>query len=262
MKGFTLVELSIVLVIIGLLIGGILVAQSMISTAKSQRVINEVSQYQTMYRLFEDRFKSIPGDFPRANPIFNGCALISGSCNGDGNGFIGGTDGATIDTLTDAEGTLAWNHMSLAGLTPVPYSGAWVGVRPVYSTALPKSTYEKGAMYNFYSVPRLGAIDGVSAFWWYGFTRKNALLIATLNVSNNLLQGIIKPQDALAIDGKIDDGKPRSGSVWGESTATSTATDRHCLTVHGTNMNTNYNPNYNSTEHSCQMLFTLDERIY
>ena len=67
-KGFTLVELSIVLVIIGLLTGGILVAQSLIDTAKIQSQIKQVQQLDIAYYGFESRYRQIPGDsnlFPR-----------------------------------------------------------------------------------------------------------------------------------------------------------------------------------------------------
>ena len=75
-KGFTLVELSIVLVIIGLLIGGILVAQSLIDSTKMQAFIRQTGQYDSAIALFEDKFGDLPGD----NSLF-GTATTSGALN-------------------------------------------------------------------------------------------------------------------------------------------------------------------------------------
>ena len=74
-KGFTLVELSIVLVIIGLLIGGILVAQSMISTAKIQSFVRQTQQYDVAIANFKNKFDGLPGD----DRSYSG---------GDGDGYV------------------------------------------------------------------------------------------------------------------------------------------------------------------------------
>ena len=61
-KGFTLVELSIVLVIIGLLIGGILAAQSMIETTKVNKIVSQIQQYDAMVTNFQTKYNGLPGD--------------------------------------------------------------------------------------------------------------------------------------------------------------------------------------------------------
>ena len=75
-NGFTLVELSIVLVIIGLLIGGILVAQSMIDTARAQKVVQELQQYQVMVNNFGTKYNSLPGDASVFTPAGNNDGII------------------------------------------------------------------------------------------------------------------------------------------------------------------------------------------
>ena len=73
-KGFTLVELSIVLVVIGLLIGGILTAQSMISTSKITAVVAQIQQFDAGVMSFKTKYNYLPGDAP--------------GFGGDGNGNI------------------------------------------------------------------------------------------------------------------------------------------------------------------------------
>lgn len=87
--GFTLVELSIVLVIVGLLIGGILVAQSMIHTVKIQRFVTTLAQYEVGINNFKLNYRKFPGDSQFFNPPGNGdnmmgwgAAGVGVDCNG------------------------------------------------------------------------------------------------------------------------------------------------------------------------------------
>ena len=61
-RGFTLVEIAIVLVIIGLLLGGILKGQEMITQAKAKNVIADFSGISTAYHSYQDRYRATPGD--------------------------------------------------------------------------------------------------------------------------------------------------------------------------------------------------------
>lgn len=88
-KGFTLVELSIVLVIIGLLIGGILVAQSMIGTAKIQALTRQIGQFDAAVANFQTKFNQMPGD----NTLFG--TITYTSTGAAGNGQVTDTTGAT-----------------------------------------------------------------------------------------------------------------------------------------------------------------------
>jgi|WetSurMetagenome_2_1015567.scaffolds.fasta_scaffold74344_2 prepilin-type N-terminal cleavage/methylation domain-containing protein len=66
-KGFTLVEIAIVLVIIGLLIGGVLKGQSMIENAREKRLVNDMNGIRTAVLAFQDRFGQLPGDLTRSS---------------------------------------------------------------------------------------------------------------------------------------------------------------------------------------------------
>ena len=87
-QGFTLVEIAIVLVIIGLLLGGILKGQEMITQAKIKNVVADFSGVSAAYYGYQDRYRAIPGDDPNA-----GTRWTTGTPaqSGDGNGVVGGT---------------------------------------------------------------------------------------------------------------------------------------------------------------------------
>ncbi len=103
-NGFTLVELAIVIVIIGLITGGVLGAQSLIKSAERSELIKNISQYNTAVSAFQLEYDALPGDFNEAESYWG----ASNTDNGDG--F------KTIDTV--AETIDLWNHLSLAEIVP------------------------------------------------------------------------------------------------------------------------------------------------
>lgn len=105
-SGFTLVELAIVLVIIGLILAAVLKGQEMIQNAKVKNVINDLRGVSAAYYSYQDRYKAIPGDDAHASTHF------TGGVNGDGNGIIAG---AYTDSGTGTETGAFWQHARLAG---------------------------------------------------------------------------------------------------------------------------------------------------
>ena len=87
-QGFTLVEIAIVLVIIGLLLGGILKGQEMITQAKIKNLIADYSGVSAAYHGYQDRYRAIPGDDPGAAARW---ATAPAAVSGDGNGQVAGT---------------------------------------------------------------------------------------------------------------------------------------------------------------------------
>src|SRR5262247_2564099 len=97
--GFTLVEIAIVLVIIGLLLGGILKGQEMITQAKIKNVMADFSGISAAYHGYQDRYRAIPGDDPNAGTRWTTTpAAVSGS----GNGIVGGTYNNTCPVIPAA----------------------------------------------------------------------------------------------------------------------------------------------------------------
>jgi len=117
-SGFTLIEIAIVLVIIGLLLGGVLKGQELINSAKVKNLATDFRNIPLYFYGYQDRFKALPGDDARVVTNLNGATVAS--TNGTvGNGVIEGAWNSA--TLTD-ESTLFWQHVRLAGLAAGPTS--------------------------------------------------------------------------------------------------------------------------------------------
>ena len=178
-RGFSLVEIAIVLVIIGLLLGGILRASELITNAQIRRLISTQEDIKTAYLGFQERYLAVPGDYRLAT------ANISGTTqNGNGNGQIEST---TIPN----ESILAWEHLTQAGfLTPSLVYNAT-------ESALTSPSNSSGVFLQI-------IFDGV-----YGI----GTTAAPNPPRHNLKTGSQIPVHILAeADRKIDDGMPNTGS--------------------------------------------------
>jgi prepilin-type N-terminal cleavage/methylation domain-containing protein len=128
-QGFSLVELSIVLVILGLLTGGILTGQSLIRASELRAVTTEYQRYIAAAHTFRDKYFAIPGDFNNATRFWGkdntncsgdtGAAATPGTCNGNGDGNITDAAGAGLT----GERFQFWKQLALAGLIEGTYSG-------------------------------------------------------------------------------------------------------------------------------------------
>ena len=109
-RGFTLVELAIVLVIIGIILGAILKGQELINNAKMKRFYNQYKEQVAAFYTYYDRYGKFPGDDNLATSRW------SGTEDGDGDGLIdGGFEWRCTDTNGD-ESCVAWEHLRLAGI--------------------------------------------------------------------------------------------------------------------------------------------------
>ncbi len=107
MKGFTLIELAIVLVIIGLLLGGVLKGQELVNSAKVKNMANDFRNVPVQVFAYQDKFRALPGDDR------NAIANVKATKVGSGDGIIGGS---WSSRQADDESFNFWQHLRLAGL--------------------------------------------------------------------------------------------------------------------------------------------------
>ena len=120
-SGFTLIEIAIVLVIIGLLLGGVLKGQELINSAKVKNLAGDFKNVPVFIYGYQDKFKALPGDETQAvldthfSPANTATAATTGATLS--NGIINGNWNATT---TASESFVFWQHIRLAGLAPGP----------------------------------------------------------------------------------------------------------------------------------------------
>lgn len=238
--GFSLVELSIVLVILGLLTGGILAGQSLIRAAELRSISADYSRYVAATHTFRDKYSALPGDFPAATRFWSrasavaSCATNSsatvglpGACDGNGDGYL---PQGTV-TSGAAENFQYWSQLANAGLIEGSYTGfstALVCCSGVYVESIPRSNVPAGRISNSawyvsgYSTPNPG--DASS------FTAPGGNTMAFGGVSTGAPWGpLLKPEEVWNVDVKLDDGKPGLGKVivvyWSPCSTASSGTD-------------------------------------
>ncbi|MES2316482.1 MAG: prepilin-type N-terminal cleavage/methylation domain-containing protein [Pseudomonadota bacterium] len=112
-SGFTLVEIAIVLVIIGLLLGGVLKGQEMIENARIKSVVADMNGISAAYNSYIDRYRAIPGDEVAATLTGRGW---TGAAAGNGNGVLGTLPAATFTNAAAEQGAM-WRSLRASGLT-------------------------------------------------------------------------------------------------------------------------------------------------
>ncbi|MFN7094242.1 MAG: prepilin-type N-terminal cleavage/methylation domain-containing protein [Burkholderiales bacterium] len=199
-QGFTLVELSIVLVIIGLIIGGVLTGQDLIKAAEVRATIGQYEKYNTALNTFRAKFNGHPGDLPNAVGFdFATKKKILG--HGDGNFLIEG--GAADSTLAVGETVLFWSDLSTANLVDSSFNGtdtATAITAGTVSQTLPSAKLGRGNHFTVFSVA------GLNYYQIAGVTATDATGAYTLTNS-------ITPTEAYNIDTKLDDGLATTGIV-------------------------------------------------
>lgn len=256
-SGFSLIELSIVLIIIGLLVAAITGGASLVKSAELRAVMAEARGFQVAVNSFFSQFDALPGDFRTA---IGDSGTASGSANNQ------------INFAT--ENHIAWLQLRNAAvidgnMVPTPVSA--VSTALVVGTNMPASKL-KSAGWAFESVSEVGV--SMNAIVLTGATVSSATPVldvvettTALTDGTSVSRPVLTTIDALSIDSKVDDGRANTGNVIGINTAVvngaATTTSTSCQTVtsvaaHASNAsNENYRTAY-TTAPACALAFKVD----
>lgn len=228
-KGFTLIELAISLMVIGLLIGGVLKGQELMTNARTARTMKSLESYESATVMFQSLYgnqqemdRIWPGDIQRslAMTLFPNCGLTNVACHGYGNknglvimnSFGGDESRAFWYQLTAANLVSGYNH---------DLDSATAGTE-AYLKALPQAALS-GTAFKFEFV-------GPTAYAApYVFQGGNVFHLIPNSTAGTALGGAIHPRAAIRIDKKLDDGNPYTGHI----IAVNTVTPTNCITSAG-----------------------------
>ena len=209
-SGFTLIELSIVLVIIGLVVGGVLVGRDLIDAASVRSQISQMEKYQTAVRTFQLKYDYLPGDIPDPYASqFGFIARGSGAGYGDGNGFIQST---ALDGRQNGEPVIFWRDLSEANLINEKLTTATFAGGTVTLTSSP-------GLYDWYPVAKIGQGNFIMVYYVQDSTDDGVhyYVISALSMAGGANYASsnpgLTPLQAFKIDQKLDDGLPQSGSI-------------------------------------------------
>lgn len=240
--GFSLLELSIVLVIVGLLAGGVIVGRDLIQAAELRRVLTELKQLNTAALAFKTKYNALPGDFPEATrywPADASCPYTparstpaTATCDGDGNGRIADIAGVG----TQYEAFRFWQHLANAGL----WSGQYTGTSLTGNSDnggfqaglnVPESYRGGGLVVKYLTNTGLQYPTSHSVRYSHVF----ALHIPSIPATGLGVAPIFTAEEARYLDDKYDDGKPTTGImqalVWAIFPSTLTCMDCGSLCV-------------------------------
>jgi prepilin-type N-terminal cleavage/methylation domain-containing protein len=198
-SGFTLIELSIALVIIGLLVGGIFTGLDLVKASETRSVISDLEKYKTAISAFELKYDCLPGDCVNINSSF------STALNGNGDGFIN-----PWWVWGSIEGLETWNHLSLANLITGNYKNTFPG-----NVTIDLGKTSPATKFN----PNIG----YTIHYTLGPTRPStaSLQVASYNLplgdgDEDFLWGSgLTATQTKYIDDKMDDGAPNTGQIKG-----------------------------------------------
>ena len=209
-RGFSLVELSIVLVILGLLTGGILAGQSLIRAAELRSVSTQLAQFNTALNTFRDKYFALPGDMPDATRFW------PATVNGNGDGFL---PSCMPGPNVMSDSFHAWEQLALAGLIEGSYTGTAVtSPNPCNGISIPGSNVPAGKLgISGWTIIALNQrTNSETGYNDLQSTIYNWLIFGAPVAVNGMTNGgIMKPEELWNLDTKLDDGKPGTGTVRG-----------------------------------------------
>lgn len=213
-RGFTLIEMSIVLAIIGLIIGGVLKGQELLNNARLKMQVSQIDQVKAAVNTFQDEYNALPGDYT-GNQTNLGEA---GASVGKGYGIINSSTTTNIQDATDISGNAAAYH-------------AWLDLAA--ANLIGGTQFVGGTTIATATAAQLPGKLNSSFLYLATFTpdesspTQTAVMVRIQGNATGAGKAALRAQDAASIDQKYDDGNPSTGSIISSAT---TATP-NCVTA-------------------------------
>lgn len=234
--GFTLVELSIVIVIVGLIVAGVTAGKSLVKQSQFRAIVTDASNYATAITSFKLQYNGLPGDLKNAQSYW------PTSTNGSGNRIL------NYNAAEGNEGSKAWQHLALARLIPGVYDATsfpYIPGKNVPAGPVSQTLWCTG-------LPSVGqALFGVANVNW--------IQIGAISISNsaaNCSVGFLSPAEAYGIDLKVDDGQASRGSVYSINDLFTGGSGITCTSGDHTGGPGNSNYQLQNSNSRCSMFFS------
>jgi len=222
--GFTLVELAIVMIIIGLLIGGVLKGQALIGNAQVTAAAAQIKGVDAAVTTFRDQYNALPGDVVAPNTRLPGCAAAPCSQTGNGDGRLTNAPSNVAPLITD-ENVTFWLHLAAADLlTGVNKSAGTVA----FDDGEPASKIGGGGYYIGYTpggtladLPNRSTAQAADIGGGHWLSLRSAPTVASGAAGSRILSAATTAR----VDRKLDDGLPNTGSLLAAGSTAGAAVD-------------------------------------
>lgn len=221
-SAFSLVELSIVLVIVGLITGGVLTGRSLIRASEVRAVATEYNNWIISVNAFKERYLAIPGDMTNATSFWGNADAggTGGECSDPDNDAGTGTqtcngDGDNLINLGSNEMFRFWQHLSVSGLIDATFTGVRGKASQAYSLYAGENTPASKIGDGKWAIRAVTSTNPSASQLFAGNYKKNYLILGHNNGLNNSWpsKAVLTPHETWSVDIKIDDGMPGRGKM-------------------------------------------------
>lgn len=259
-QGFSLLEMAIVLLVVGLIAAAVLLGKHLVRASELRAVVSEISAIQKAIGLFIEKYRALPGDMTNAETLWGtdpgGCPATPtntvpkvATCNGTGDGLIANYNVDAGLANDSVEAFRVWQHLSNAELIDGKFTGAkgsggdW---HAVIGTNVPRSKFKGGGYFLLHYINTAGDAEDYPGY------HHHVLMFGAALAGVHNIGAVLLPEEAREMDLKMDDGRPGLGTLRQRKPAPGTI-NRYCTTT--TNPNTaEYQLTYNFAACSPQIL--------
>ncbi len=242
-SGISLVEISIGLVIVGLLLGALMAGRHLIERSELNSITSQLGELKTQIYQFQDQYGALPGDIAHATTLW------AGVTNGNGDAVIN----STATGSGNPESLQAWLHLGRAQLIRDSFTGLSASSSPFIRTKPSSTANVPSTGLGFYYLWNPAALSSSI----FDISNRNMIHFGRINpVDQSVTASALSPQQARYIDQKIDDGLANQGSVYGVN-GTDQSGGSACSADSSITNGANYASTSNNTP-TCRLIFWLD----